>query len=98
MIMVKRSLMLGICLAGLVSQGFADPAKRTLFSRDRSYEEYLHIRGNPDDKITPARVIRWIQGLRGESLRAPANTEFQPIVNANEGHYKVIAAICFKFF
>ena len=89
--------MMGVCLLGLAAQVFAEPAKRTLFSRDRSYEEYLHIRSNPDDKITPARVLRWIQGLRGEPVSAPSNAEFQPIVRANEGHYKVIAAVCFKF-
>lgn len=94
----KLRITVAIGLMALSGPLFAASSHRQIFSRDKSYEEYLHIRANPDEKITPMRVIRWIQGLRGEAVSAPTAMEFQPVVNADNGQFKVVAAMTLKFF
>jgi len=88
---------MGLMLSG---PALASASHRAYFLRDALHEEYLKTQADPDKKITPARVLRWLKGFSGESLvQTPAsNTEFQPTVDTHNGHYKVIAALTFKFY
>jgi hypothetical protein len=68
------------------------------FQRDAFYEQVLRIQASPDEKITPARVLRWLNSLMGRTiLSAPSATEFQPVVNVNDGRVRVIAQLSYKF-
>ena len=91
-------LMVALCVGGIAGNGRA--ANRVeLFTRDASYEEYLHVRSNPDEeKITPIRVVRWMMGMRGQAVMPTTSTEFQPVVYASEHNVRAIAAIAYKFF
>ena len=64
---------------------------------DETYDADLKWEASADKAITPAKVLRWIMGLRGQIVTAPSPTEFQPIVNAHNGYVQIIAAIAFKF-
>ena len=65
--------------------------------RDRTYEQNLRWENGPDKTVTPAKVIRWMMSLRGQTVAAPSSTEFQPIVNAHDGHVRLVAAFAYKF-
>lgn len=100
---MKRSLIIalgiGAGLCALVGRSHAAESGRTvLFTRDATYEQYLHVQANPDEKITPARVIRWIMGLRGQQLAPPSAMEFQPVVDAGDHKVRVVASFTYKFF
>jgi len=93
-----------IILSSLVL-GFAGrPACATTTSQgrvplllDQTYDADLRWEASADKTITPAKVIRWMMGLRGQAVSAPSATEFQPIINAHDGQIRYIAAIAFKF-
>jgi len=89
-------MVLGLSVVG--NQARAEDSHRLLFTRDAAYEQYLHVRSNPDEKITPARVMRWMMGFRGSQVIPPSSTEFQPIVDANNHQVRLIAALAYKFF
>ena len=89
-----------VMTAGLVSKATAASAiyeNASLIQRDSSYEQALKYEASADKTITPAKVFRWIRGFRGQVVAAPSIAEFQPIVNAHDGHVRLIAAIAFKF-
>ena len=65
--------------------------------RDATYERNLQWEASADNTVTPAKVIRWIMGMRGRTLAAPSPVEFQPIVNAHDGQSLFVAAIAYKF-
>jgi hypothetical protein len=91
-------LIAGVCLCTLAGQARGAGSHQELFTRDSVYEQYLHVQANPDEKITPARVLRWMMGLRGHAI-APPTTEFQPVVDADQEHrIRVVAALTYKFF
>jgi hypothetical protein len=96
---ISRWTLAAVCVWSLASQAGAAAAKHAQFcTRDASYEEYLRVRANPDEKITPARVLRWMAGLRGQAITKPSSTEFQPVVDADKHRVQVIAAFTYKFF
>jgi hypothetical protein len=64
---------------------------------DQTYDADLKYEASADKAITPAKVMRWIMGLRGQVVSAPSRTEFQPIINAHDGQIRYVAAIAFKF-
>jgi hypothetical protein len=70
---------------------------RVLLQRDETYEQNLRWEASADKNVTPAKVMRWIMGLRGQALSAPSSTEFQPIFKTENGHIRAVAAIAFKF-
>ena len=70
---------------------------RMPIDRDRTYEHNLQWEAGADKTITPAKVIRYFMGLRGQTLPPPSPTEFQPIVNAHNGQLLLVAAIAYKF-
>lgn len=68
------------------------------FRRDAGYEENLRWSASADQTITPARVIRWMMGMRGSAIfAAHTPAEFQPIVNAHNGNFRAVATIAYKF-
>ena len=76
----------------------AIPSGEELLHRDYGYEENLRVQASVDNKITPARVIRWMRSLAGHAITAaPSATEFEPIVNVHEGRVRIIAAFNYKF-
>jgi len=94
---MKGFVVLGFAIT-VATPGFSAPSRQQLFLRDAMQEDYLKSKADPDSKITPARVIRWIQGLRGQAVSRPSTAEFQPSVDTHNGDYKVIAALAFKFY
>ena len=93
-------LILGSILCCLVTQvgwAYSDSSSRVSLLRDATYERDLQWEASPDKVITPAKVIRWLMGIRGQIVAAPSQTEFQPIVRAHDGQTVYIAAIAFKF-
>lgn len=100
---MKRSFIMALGIgAGLCAltgpSHAAELGSRVLFTRDATYEQYLHVQANPDEKITPARVIRWIMGLRGQQVAPPSAMEFAPVVDAGDHKVRVVAAVTYKFF
>ena len=91
-------IIVGLCVGSIVAQAGAAAKHAQFCTRDASYEEYLHVRANPDQKITPARVLRWMAGLRGQTVAPPSSTEFQPVVDADKHRVQIIGAITYKFF
>src|SRR5258708_21058491 len=95
-----RYIILGSLVIGCASQkAWAEPTSRgrvPLFL-DQTYDTDLAWEASADKAITPAKVIRWIMGMRGQSVSAPSRTEFQPIINAHDGQVRYVAAIAFKF-
>ncbi len=98
---------IALSLAGCLwaAPAMAVTGQRTYFLRDSLQEQYLKTKADPDQKITPARVIRWMRGMSSVSAMrksldaAPtSSTEFQPTLDTYNGEYKVIAAFTFKFF
>ncbi len=65
--------------------------------RDETYEQNLRWEASADKTVTPAKVLRWMRGLRGEVLSAPSQTEFQPIFNTQDGRIRFVGAIAYKF-
>ena len=68
-----------------------------IVQQDTSYEQMLRYEAGPDHIITPARVIRWMFGIEDRSSHRPPVAEFQPIVDVNQSHVRLIAAIAYKF-
>jgi hypothetical protein len=86
-----------ICLTAQVGRADYDTRGRSLLIRDATYERDLQWEASADKAITPAKVIRWIMGMRGQTVSAPSATEFQPIVQSHNGQSIYVAAIAFKF-
>ena len=85
------------CLVCNMGWAYSDTQGRLLLLRDATYERDLQWEASADKAITPAKVIRWIMGLRGQIVTAPSQTEFQPIVNAHDGQMLFVAALAYKF-
>ncbi len=85
------SLLTGSAWASSSNQG------RTTLDRDATYEQDLRWEASADKTITPTKVLRWVMSLRGQTVSVPSQTEFQPIVNAHDGHVRFLAVIAFKF-
>ena len=73
------------------------PGSQPYLQLDSSYDQQLQYQASADKIITPAKVMRWIMGLRGDPVPAPSSTEFQPIVNVQDARVRVVAAIAYKF-
>jgi hypothetical protein len=95
----ERNILFLVLLMLMAVRAGASPMAtgRVPLERDQTYEQDLRYESSADQTVTPAKVIRWIMGLRGQVVPAPRPTEFQPIVNAHDGHIRLIAAIAFKF-
>jgi hypothetical protein len=66
--------------------------------RDASYELNLKYAASIDTAITPARVLRWISSLRGQTdFGKPSSFEFQPVVHAHDHQNEIIAQFAYKF-
>jgi hypothetical protein len=85
------TLSAGAACADTVNQG------RAPLDRDTTYEQDLRWENSADKTVTPAKVIRWMMGMRGSQINPPGPTEFQPIVNAHDGQLRVVAALAYKF-
>lgn len=97
---MKRTLLiLNVMLLLAASGARADSYNqgRVVLLRDSTYEQNLRWEASADKTITPAKVLRWLMGFRGQALSAPSPTEFQPIFNTQNGHIRIIAAIAYKF-
>ncbi len=70
---------------------------RVPLDRDTTYEQNLKRENGADKTVTPAKVIRWMMNMRGQQAPAPSSTEFVPIVNAHDGHIRLVAALAYKF-
>ncbi len=71
---------------------------RVQLLRDETFEQNLRWQSSADKTITPAKVIRWIMGMRGTAVSSkPSQTEFQPIFNTENGHIRIVAAFAYKF-
>jgi hypothetical protein len=91
-------VVVAICVWSVAGQARAAD-REGIFTRDATYEEYLHVQSNPDEnKITPIRVIRWMMGMRGQDVMPTTSTEFQPVLDANQHRVRAVAAIAYKFF
>jgi|SRR6185312_13094032 len=104
--MGKQTRRLGVILPALLGaaatvwMAAALPAlaQTTAVRVDAQYDENLKDQASADQAITPARVIRWMMGLRGQPVRRPpSNTEFQPTVDYQDSRVRVVAAIAYKF-
>jgi hypothetical protein len=85
-------LMAGKALAAPDAQG------RVPIQRDATYEENLRWEASDDQAITPARVLRYLMGMRGRQVfESKSSTDFVPIVNVYDSRVRVIAAISYKF-
>ena len=93
--LVLSSLLLNLPAAGAGTS--ASNQGRITLDRDTTYEQNLRWQASADKTVTPAKVLRWITRLSGQDAPAPGQTEFQPIVNVNDSHIRVIAAIAYKF-
>ena len=93
---ILSSAALGV-MAGAV---WANPSGResAVVPRDQTYEQNLRWEASDDKDVTPAKVLRWLHGARGNDVfTSPSSTEFVPIVHAHDGHVTVVAAIAYKF-
>ena len=90
------SLVLTNLCAG-VAWAFDTNKETAPLDRDITYEQNLRWEAGPDKTITPAKVLRWMTSLRGQTPSAPSNTEFVPIVNVHDSRVRIIAAIAYKF-
>lgn len=77
----------------------AQPSVQPIIQRDINYERDLRILANPDQTITPARVLQWLKSLTGHTslISTPSRTEFQPILNVADDHVRIVATIAYKF-
>ena len=90
--LITLGLMTSVSRAASVSQG------RVALQRDTTLEENLRWEASEDQSITPARVIRYIMGMRGSKIfTTDSSAEFIPIVNVYDSRYRVVAAFAFKF-
>jgi hypothetical protein len=97
---LRMTLVFGLLLAWAASSAWATSAThaKSLVQRDVTYEQNLRWEASTDQAITPAKVLRWMRGLRDVAVfNSPSPTEFQPIVNVNNSHVRIIAAIAYKF-
>jgi hypothetical protein len=94
-------LIMSILFLGLVAGkawAASDEPENPIVPRDQTYEQNLRWEASDDQAITPARVIRYLMGMRGQQVyNSPSNTDFVPTVNVNESRVRVIAAISYKF-
>ncbi len=81
------------------AQVLATSNSEIIFHRDAAYEQDLKIIASPDQTITPARVLRWLGALMAHTSFAPStsSTEFEPIINVDNTHIRVVAALAYKF-
>jgi hypothetical protein len=84
-----------ICLA--TRAGWASSSTHVYLELDQTYDRQLQWQNSADKDVTPAKVIRWMRGMRGEQLSAPSNIEFQPIFKAHNGQSIYVAALAYKF-
>ncbi len=85
---------------GLVAAaGFGQVPERVSLIRDTGLEQTLRAYASADQTITPAKVLSWLKSLASHTtlIAAPSSTEFQPILNVDNHHLRVIAAIAYKF-
>ena len=86
------------CAGNLYALETASPSTRLTLQRDSTYEQYMHFQACPDNAITPARVLRWMNSLMGlVTVGSPSNLEFQPILRAHGSQTQIIAQITYKF-
>ena len=72
-------LIYGSAIIGLVAQaGWAFTPITVSIDLDQTYDRNLKWEASADKEVTPAKVIRWMRGMRGEQLSAPSSTEFNP--------------------
>lgn len=94
-------MILSVLVLGLMTgKVWADPAARgrVPIQRDSTLEENLRWEASDDQAITPARVLRYLMGMRGPQVFASkSSTDFVPIVNVYDSRVRVIAAISYKF-
>jgi hypothetical protein len=94
-------IILSLAFLGLVTSGSwaASVGRgRVAIQRDATFEENLRWEASEDQAITPARVIRYMMGMRGSKIfTSDASAEFIPIVNVYDSRYRIVAAIAFKF-
>jgi hypothetical protein len=94
--LLMSTLVLGL-VAGEVWATSAD-SDSAIVHRDTTYEQNLRWNASEDQAITPARVIRYMMGMRGAQVfNSRSNADFVPIVNVNQSRVRVIAAINYKF-
>jgi hypothetical protein len=90
-------IFLGLSISGAwagppVGQG------RVPLQRDPTLENNLRWEASDDQAITPARVIRYLMGMRGSQVfDSQSPIEFVPIVNVKDSRVRAIAAIAYKF-
>ena len=90
--LIPLVLMTGLSRAASVGQG------RVPIQRDPTLEENLRWEASEDQAITPARVIRYLMGVRGAQVfNSPSPADFVPIVNVYNSRVRLIAAITYKF-
>jgi len=90
--LITLGLMTSVSRAASVGRG------RVAIQRDATFEENLRWEASEDQAITPARVIRYLMGMRGSKIfTTDSSAEFIPIVNVYDSRYRVVAAIAFKF-
>ncbi len=90
-------LMAVLVLAGLQS-AFASYGDFVL-QRDTIYEQNLRFQASPDQTLTPARVLRWLAAFMAHTSFIPStsSTEFEPIVNVDNTHIRIVAAVAYRF-
>jgi len=86
-----------LILVPAVALAQGGPGSQPYLQLDSGYDQMLQYQASADHTITPAKVIRWIMGLRGDPVSAPSSTEFQPIVNVKDARVRIVAAIAYKF-
>lgn len=95
-----RLILSSIFLGLLASGAWADPVAqgRVPLQRDQTFEENLRWEASEDQAITPARVIRYLMGMRGTQVfDSKTSIEFIPIVNVYDSRVRAVAAIAYKF-
>jgi hypothetical protein len=90
--LITLGLMTSLSWSASAGQG------RVAIQRDPTLEENLRWEASEDQAITPARVIRYLMGMRGvQVFQSQSPADFVPIVNVNNSRVRIIAAITYKF-
>ena len=94
-----RVIVTTVVLALMANTGWAGQGThgRVQLLRDKTYEQNLRWASSADRSMTPAKVLRWITGLRGQLSTDTHTAEFQPSFKTENGHIRIIAAIAYKF-
>ena len=96
MLLILSLTTLGLMASG--SQAASVGQGRVSVQRDTTLEENLRWEASEDQSITPARVIRYMMGMRGAQVfNSQSPTDFVPIVNIYDSRVRIIAAITYKF-